>query len=371
MAQPSLVNAIYRLRQPHRVTLNSKRDNALGVLLAIKFVFVDTFWQFSEAAVGVRPIANMEILAGAAVIGSMLVARWLMPAAELQQTDSRKARWQMSLVVTLLIAWMGTLEIDRFVMRSAMFAESEAIGWHAKNLLWNIWWCAVSAGALIFWWRIERRETAAQIDVKTVEPWLSVWPMALSLVAIKYMTLDGVLWRFSHDAPDQWGIVSWLEVICAVVVLAGLILPAVLPLPAIAETSGHARRLRQSAAGVAVALLLICGTLEVDQVFSLASMRQSLSHPDLAEHVAMSIFWSIYAVACLAAGFWKRVANLRYFALALLALTLLKVVVVDLSHAEYGYRVLSFIGLGLLLLGTSVMYGKVSPKLLGKATTKA
>ena len=30
MAQPSLVNAIYRLRQPHRVTPNSKSDNALG-----------------------------------------------------------------------------------------------------------------------------------------------------------------------------------------------------------------------------------------------------------------------------------------------------------------------------------------------------
>ena len=29
MAQPSLVNAIYRLRQPHRVTPNSKSDNAL------------------------------------------------------------------------------------------------------------------------------------------------------------------------------------------------------------------------------------------------------------------------------------------------------------------------------------------------------
>jgi predicted nucleic acid-binding protein len=33
MAQPSLVNAIYRLRQPYRVTLNSKRDNALVALM--------------------------------------------------------------------------------------------------------------------------------------------------------------------------------------------------------------------------------------------------------------------------------------------------------------------------------------------------
>jgi hypothetical protein len=35
MAQPSLVNAIYRLRQPHRVTPNSKRDNALDRAFAL------------------------------------------------------------------------------------------------------------------------------------------------------------------------------------------------------------------------------------------------------------------------------------------------------------------------------------------------
>ena len=45
----------------------------------------------------------------------------------------------------------------------------------------------------------------------------------------------------------------------------------------------------------------------------------------------------------------------------------LKVVFVDLAHAGQGYRVLSFLGLGLLLLGTSVLYGKLSPRLLGRA----
>jgi uncharacterized membrane protein len=35
-----------------------------------------------------------------------------------------------------------------------------------------------------------------------------------------------------------------------------------------------------------------------------------------------------------------------------------------MSEISTGYRILSFLGLGLLMLGTSVLYGKLSPKLL-------
>ena len=80
--------------------------------------------------------------------------------------------------------------------------------------------------------------------------------------------------------------------------------------------------------------------------------------------MTISIVWSVYAVACVAAGFAARAAGLRYFGLALFALTVGKVMVVDLKSLETGYRILSFLGLGLLLLGTSVLYGKLSPILL-------
>ena len=50
--------------------------------------------------------------------------------------------------------------------------------------------------------------------------------------------------------------------------------------------------------------------------------------------------------------------------LALFAVTLLKVVTIDMSQVSTGYRILSFVGLGGLLLVTSVLYGKLSPVLL-------
>jgi uncharacterized membrane protein len=119
-----------------------------------------------------------------------------------------------------------------------------------------------------------------------------------------------------------------------------------------------------------VLLGLWIGTLEIDRAFS-TDLAASLADPHRAMLVAISIFWSLYAIASVAAGFSLRTAWLRYFGLALFGVTLLKVGVFDLAQVKYGYRILSSIGLGLLLLGTSVLYGKLSPILLGEQKNEA
>lgn len=135
----------------------------------------------------------------------------------------------------------------------------------------------------------------------------------------------------------------------------------------------------RAAAGFAAVLIVLWGvTMEIDRHFELNRFFVLLGvrGPAAAEeargkHVPISIFWSVYAVACVALGFRLRVAGLRYFGLALFAVTALKVMFVDLSQVQTGYRILSFLGLGLLLLGTSVLYAKLSPVLLGDARERA
>ena len=79
----------------------------------------------------------------------------------------------------------------------------------------------------------------------------------------------------------------------------------------------------------------------------------------LAEQVAVSVLWASAAAAVVVAGFGRRLPDLRYAGLALFAVTLLKVVAVDLSGVGAGWRILSFLGLGGLLLATSVVYGRL------------
>ena len=55
-------------------------------------------------------------------------------------------------------------------------------------------------------------------------------------------------------------------------------------------------------------------------------------------------------------GVLAALAFLRWQALVLLAVSIGKVFLVDMSELSQGYRILSFLGLGALLLGVSFVY---------------
>ncbi|MFP5228090.1 MAG: DUF2339 domain-containing protein [Acidobacteriota bacterium] len=71
-----------------------------------------------------------------------------------------------------------------------------------------------------------------------------------------------------------------------------------------------------------------------------------------------SAFFMLFGAALLTVGFWRRVAFLRWQALVLLAVAIGKVFTVDVSALSQGYRILSFLGLGALLLAVSFAYQK-------------
>jgi uncharacterized membrane protein len=64
----------------------------------------------------------------------------------------------------------------------------------------------------------------------------------------------------------------------------------------------------------------------------------------------------LFGATLLAVGFWRRSAFLRWQGLVLLAVSVGKVFLVDMSALSQGYRILSFLGLGVLLLAVSFVY---------------
>jgi len=69
-----------------------------------------------------------------------------------------------------------------------------------------------------------------------------------------------------------------------------------------------------------------------------------------------SAFFMLFGAILLGIGFGKGSSFLRWQALLLLAVTIGKVFLVDISALSQGYRIFSFIGLGALLLGVSFVY---------------
>ena len=77
---------------------------------------------------------------------------------------------------------------------------------------------------------------------------------------------------------------------------------------------------------------------------------------DVTLNAALSVFWGLYAIGLVIAGFVRDVPVIRHIGLGLLGVTLLKFLVIDLSRAATIWRVLSALGVGLLMVATSMLY---------------
>jgi uncharacterized membrane protein len=74
------------------------------------------------------------------------------------------------------------------------------------------------------------------------------------------------------------------------------------------------------------------------------------------EQFSYSAFFMAFGALLLAIGFWRGSSFYRWQALILLAISVAKVFLVDVSTLSQGFRVLSFLGLGALLLAVSFVY---------------
>jgi uncharacterized membrane protein len=82
------------------------------------------------------------------------------------------------------------------------------------------------------------------------------------------------------------------------------------------------------------------------------------SEADLQRSLAISGFLMLYGAGLLAVGFWKRSAFIRWQALVLLVFSIVKTFLYDMRDLSQGYRILSFLGLGALLMAISFAYQK-------------
>jgi uncharacterized membrane protein len=86
-----------------------------------------------------------------------------------------------------------------------------------------------------------------------------------------------------------------------------------------------------------------------------AMARQQLR---IAEDFSYSALGMAYGALLMVIGFWRKSAFFRWQALFLMAATILKVFIYDVSQLDRGYRILSFMILGVLLLAVSFAYQK-------------
>lgn len=75
-----------------------------------------------------------------------------------------------------------------------------------------------------------------------------------------------------------------------------------------------------------------------------------------AQRLSLSAIWMVYSAALIVFGIAFKNRTARIFAIALFAVTIIKVFFFDFSLLDRFYRIVSFIGLGVILLAVSFLY---------------
>ncbi|HEX2254697.1 MAG TPA: DUF2339 domain-containing protein, partial [Thermoanaerobaculia bacterium] len=118
-----------------------------------------------------------------------------------------------------------------------------------------------------------------------------------------------------------------------------------------------------AAAGIAaLGLAFLLVNLEVRHLFHPQRLLLGTGTTGTLEHYAYSAAWLLFGAVLMTAGIWRRRRILRFSALAVLALAVLKVFLYDTATLSDPFRVLSFLGLGICLLALAGLYQRLEAK---------
>ena len=122
-------------------------------------------------------------------------------------------------------------------------------------------------------------------------------------------------------------------------------------------------RMRPALLGAAgVTALYLASGLVVTPFESGDAVDSALLSAHQQGQMVLSVFWALAGVGVLVTGLQRDLHALRVAGLALLGVTVAKVFLFDLATLSSMYRVVSFIGLGLLLLAGAFVWQRLRPR---------
>lgn len=201
--------------------------------------------------------------------------------------------------------------------------------------------------------------------------------------------------RARQAAPWVWGVGAFVLGVAAVLGVAVFVqdlgakhvlfanarfmanLLVMLSLLGYARVIGRATTARAGAAGVFAAIFFVAGVVGLLALLSAeaysycSDVIADYTRARRAGQMSITLVWGLYAASLLFLGFWKRWRPLRLGGLALFGVSALKLVLVDLTHLKDIYRIISFLVLGLLMLGASYLYHKLEKRLASPRSSPA
>ena len=281
--------------------------------------------------VGTKPIFNW-LLYG---YGIPAAAFWLAGYFLRRRGDDVPARMVDSgaILLTVLLAF---LEIRHFINQGDVFRDSSSLAEIALQV-------CVGLAMTIGLERLRLRSHSVVHDVAA----LVIAALTLAAIVLGLGMIENPLFT---GEPVEGRFVN--------LILLGYGLPAVLTaILALVSRGVRPKEYSAIAAVTAVALALIYLSLEVRTLYQGEVLNDGPTTD--AEQYTYSAVWLAFGVTLLVVGMVLRSQAVRLASAAVVILTVLKVFLIDMSDLTGIYQSLSFIGLGIVLLGVGWLYQRL------------
>jgi uncharacterized membrane protein len=237
----------------------------------------------------------------------------------------------LALVHAGLWAWLrpaGAVALHWLGAGAVLLVVATAVGFEGQWIV--AMWAA--EGAALVW-----------LGVRVARPWFRLAGLGVFLLAIW-------LWLLADAAAAPVIVLVHAHALAGMAVIAALYL-AGWWLRGPADGRAAWERAMVLVAASVVTVLLV--TFEIDRYWAL---RGEAADAGLTRQLMFSAWWAGYAGLVTTVGMRYHYPPVRYFAIALFALTLLKVFLVDIQQLAGIYRVIAFLVVGGILLLVSFLY---------------
>jgi uncharacterized membrane protein len=199
------------------------------------------------------------------------------------------------------------------------------------------------------------------IAVETDRQWLRVGAWVLfALAVLRWIQPDIQMTTLSY------------QVLVNARALTGIYLIALLYLAAWMTTgdAGASRRAQERATLIIAASVLSVIVISTE-IVSFWQLRTARADAYVAREMMLSASWVLYAALLVVLGMRRKYAPIRYFAIVLFGVALIKVFVVDLETLGGIYRIAGFVVVGLILLVVSFLYQGLGTRDSGLGTDRS
>lgn len=186
--------------------------------------------------------------------------------------------------------------------------------------------------------------------------------MALDILCVIPLAMSVLTWLAAYDPT------AWIDAAYAAGGHPGLWLALGIGAAGAGYGWGLLRRHTEMSDGLDArtigVMYLVCAGALAFAATSLEVARAAgmLLNDPTSQRAAVSIWWGLLGVGLIGGGFWRRLSPVRHTGLGLLSLATAKAVFFDLASVSQEWRVVSFLTLGLLLLGVGVLYARLSAR---------